>query len=79
MRSLFIILGCLSLVAWFLWYQFIASMACAFGSVSGNCTTPAPWELNSEDLQFMVLIPGAITLAFFVIAFFAKSSKKNDR
>ncbi len=77
MRTVFIILGCISAVAWFLWYQFIASMACAFGSVSGNCTTPAPWDLNSEDLTMMVLIPGGITALFFLIAFASKSPGKN--
>ncbi len=78
MRVVFIILGCISLVAWFLWYQFVSSMACAFGSVSGNCTMRAPWDLNNEDFSFMVLIPGGITLAFFVIALAAKPRNTDE-
>lgn len=44
---------------WAYGYIYISAMACAF-STNGSCSVQAPWTLSGEDLQFMLLIPGAI-------------------
>ena len=51
---------------WAYGYIYISAMACAW-SLSGNCGAPAPWTLTGEDLQFMLLIPGAIFVALLAL------------
>lgn len=47
---------------WAYGYAYLTAMACAWST--GACNAPWPWDMRGEDLQFLVLIPGAI---FFVL------------
>jgi hypothetical protein len=51
---------------WAYGYFYISAMACAFSN-SGNCSVKMPWQLSGEDLQFLVLIPGAVFLGLLTV------------
>ena len=51
---------------WAFVYLYISGMACAFSN-SANCRMNMPWELSGEDLQYMVLIPGAVFLVLIIV------------
>lgn len=52
---------------WAFVYLYISGMACAFSN-NANCGVSMPWQLSGEDLQFMVLIPGAIFLMMAILS-----------
>lgn len=61
MRAVAIVLTVLCVVfagLWVLGYGYVMAMACAF-STGGNCRSTMPWQLTGDDLQFLVLAPGA--------------------
>lgn len=60
-------LAALAAIAGCVFYIYVSSLACAFGSLNGRCRIKAPWELGSEDMQFMVLYPLSIVLALTFI------------
>lgn len=60
---------------WALGYMYTMAMACAFGNPSGNCSPPLPWQMHGEDLQFFVLVPGAIFLGLLGVTILLWRSK----
>ena len=75
MKAFFYILGTIALVLWGIGYLWISGLACAFGSLNGDCRTKPPWELQGEDLMLMVMIPGLITVILFGLGWLAGVSK----
>lgn len=69
---LFFVLAAVSAVGAVLFYGYIAAMACAFGSASGDCRTPMPWDLNGEDFTLMVVVPGIIIAVFVGLGFLTR-------
>lgn len=51
---------------WALGYLYVSGMACAFSN-SANCSLKMPWQLSGEDLQYMVLMPGAVFLGLLIV------------
>jgi len=63
---------------WAFGYLYISAMACAFSN-SGNCNIKMPWQLSGEDLQFLVLIPGAVFLVLLIVTIVLwRSSSSNQ-
>jgi hypothetical protein len=61
-------LGGAGLAAWLYGYVYIQGLACAFGSVSGNCALRMPWQLGREDFLLLVALPMAVLLPVFGLA-----------
>lgn len=57
-----------------LWYLFVSGMACAFGSLNGNCRTKMPWEMHGEDFVFIAL-PLCLSLGLLALAIFLYARK----
>ena len=70
------VLASLSAILWVIGYIYIMGLACAFSGPNATCRTKAPWELNGEDFQFLVLIPGTITFGLFLIAFLLRRGER---
>ena len=66
----FCVLGCLAAAGWIAFYLYVNSLACAFSGPSGsqNCGVTPPWQLQGEDLVFLVLIPGGLVALLFLVA-----------
>jgi len=76
LRIILIILGIAGLIAWGVFYVWVIGMACAFGSVNTtNCRFYMPWELQGDDLMFLVVMPGGLVAAIFVLAWLIKPGK----
>lgn len=60
---------------WVLGYMYITAMACAFVTSSAGCSVKMPWNLTGEDLQVLVLIPGAVFLVLLVVTILLWRSK----
>ena len=74
LRIILIILGIAGLIAWGVFYVWVIGMACAFGSVNtANCRFNMPWELQGEDLMLLVIVPGGLVTAIFVLAWLIKA------
>ncbi len=69
---IFFVLAGIAAIGGVLFYGFVSAMACAFGSLNGNCRSRMPWELQGEDLTFMVIIPGLIFIAFLTLGFLTR-------
>lgn len=74
----FTVLGVLGIGVWALFYTFISAMACAYGSVNGNCRTKAPWELGPEDLMILVLMPMTIIVVLFGLGWFCRRTARRS-
>lgn len=61
------------LVCWYVFYLWIMSLNCAFGSARGNCITIWPWELRGEDLWLLILIPGSLITGLVGAALLTRS------
>lgn len=68
---IFYILSGIALLAWAYGYMYIQAMACAFGSLSGSCSTKWPWQLTGSDIPGLVIVPGLIVAGLFLIAILA--------
>lgn len=69
MRALAILMTVVTVIFTGMWgygYLYISAMGCAFSN-NRACGVPAPWTLSGEDLQFMLLIPGAVFLALLAL------------
>jgi hypothetical protein len=79
LRTLFLVLGVCATLAWGVFYVWIMGLACGFSSPNGNCRTRMPWELHGEDLVLLVLVPGALTLGLFAMAWVCHRAATNPR
>lgn len=71
LRIVLFTLAGLFAAAWAYGYVYIAGLACAFGNVNAqSCEMPMPWELRGDDLQVMLLLPGAFFLALLLAGWF---------
>ena len=72
-------LTALAVLLWVMAYSYIGGLACAFGpGNTGNpCSSKMPWDLNGEDFQFLVLIPGLIVLALLTTAILTGRAAKS--
>jgi hypothetical protein len=55
---------------WIFFYIYVMSLACAFGNPNtSKCTVKMPWDLNGEDLIFLIGIPAFLFITLVMLAF----------
>ena len=71
MRLVLFVLAAAITGLWIYAYIYFGMMGCAYvtGNSVGDCGPDMPWQLRGEDLWIFVLIPGAIVLALWALAF----------
>ena len=78
-RIILILLGLVAVAAWGLGYIWISAMACGFsGPNNSNCGVPLPWELGSEDMWLMVILPAALVTAIFGLAWWLGCKRQSN-
>ena len=56
---------------WIAGYAYLSLLGCAYvtGAQASSCWVDMPWDLRSEDLVYLVLIPGAIVAGLWFLFF----------
>ncbi|QIE44683.1 methionine synthase [Pseudohalocynthiibacter aestuariivivens] len=78
-RVILIIIAGVGAISWPIFYIWVMGMACAFGSPNtSSCRTRLPWELRGEDLDWLVLRPGALLLAVLLAIYLLRPRPQNN-
>lgn len=68
-RVVLIALAVIALLGWGFGCVWITGMACAFGEPGNQpCGLRMPWHLNGGDFAALVVLPGALVLILFGLA-----------
>jgi hypothetical protein len=69
-----ILVGCCAVLI----YGFLTSMACGYAPNSSGCRG-LPWELNSDDRFWLVVLPGGVVVTLLALGWLARGKARQRR
>ncbi|MEM6578707.1 MAG: hypothetical protein AAF678_09450 [Pseudomonadota bacterium] len=69
-RKLFLGIGVIGLVVWYFVYKSFLRSACAADGIAPEaCAFVLPWDLSSQQVSYMVIVPAFVVTIPFLLAF----------